>query len=93
LHHIIIRGIERRKIFRNDEDKDNFIDRLSNLLPQTQTACYAWVLMSNHAHFLFRSGGAGMPTLMRRLLTGLFEKLGAPYLLNGKTAFEPGEWI
>jgi len=93
LHHIIIRGIERRKIFRNDEDKDNFIDRLSNLLPQTQTACYAWALMSNHAHFLFRSGGAGMPTLMRRLLTGLFEKLGAPYFLNGKTAFEPGEWI
>ena len=41
LHHIIIRGIERRKIFRNDVDKDNFIDRLSNLLPQTQTACYA----------------------------------------------------
>jgi hypothetical protein len=30
---------------------------------------------------------------MRRLLAGLFEKLGAPYLLNGKTAFEPGEWI
>ncbi|MBW2248171.1 MAG: transposase, partial [Deltaproteobacteria bacterium] len=70
LHHIIIRGIERRKIFRNDEDKDNFIDRLSNLLPQTRTACYAWALMSNHAHFLFRSGGAGMATLMRRLLTG-----------------------
>jgi len=24
LHHIIIRGIERRKIFRDDQDKDNF---------------------------------------------------------------------
>jgi len=70
LHHIIILGIERRKIFRNDADKNNFIDRLSNLLPQIQTACYAWALMSNHAHFLFRSGGVGMPTLMRRLLAG-----------------------
>ncbi len=29
LHHIIIRGIERRKIFRDDKDKDNFVDRLS----------------------------------------------------------------
>jgi len=28
LHHIIIRGIERRKIFRDDKDRDNFIDRL-----------------------------------------------------------------
>ena len=69
LHHIIIRGIERRKILRNDADKDNFIYRLSNLLPQTQTACYACALMSNHAHFLFRSGGVKMPTLMRKLLT------------------------
>lgn len=70
LHHIIIRGIERRKIFGDDQDKDNLIDRLSILLPETQTACYAWALMSNHAHFLFRSGNSGVSTLMRRLLTG-----------------------
>ena len=70
LHHIIIRGIERRKIFRDDKDRDNFIDRLSDLLPATQTACYAWAFIPNHAHFLFRSGGAGISNLMRRLLTG-----------------------
>jgi len=70
LHHIIIRGIERRKIFRDDQDRDNFIDRLSDLLPATQTACYAWAFIPNHAHFLFRSGGAGISNLMRRLLTG-----------------------
>ena len=70
LQHIIIRGIERRRIFRSNKDKDNFADRLSILLPETQTACYAWAFMSNHAHFLFRSGGAGISTLMRRLLTG-----------------------
>ena len=69
LHHIIIRGIERRKIFRDDKDRDNFIDRLSDLLPATQTACYAWAFIPNHAHFLFRSG-AGISNLMRRLLTG-----------------------
>jgi len=70
LHHIIIRGIERRKIFRDDKDRDNFIDRLSDLLPATQTVCYAWAFIPNHAHFLFRSGGAGISNLMRRLLTG-----------------------
>ncbi len=51
LHHIIIRGIERRKIFRDDQDKDNFTDRLSILLPDTKTSCYAWALMSNRAQF------------------------------------------
>ena len=37
LHHIIIRGIERRKIFSDDRDKDNFIERLATLLPETKT--------------------------------------------------------
>jgi REP element-mobilizing transposase RayT len=69
LHHIIIRGIERRKIFRDSKDRDNFIDRLSDLLPATQTTCYAWAFIPNHAHFLFRSSGE-ISTLMRRLLTG-----------------------
>ncbi len=55
LHHIIIRGIERRKIFRDNKDKNNFIDRLSDLLPATQTACYAWAFIPNHAHFLLKS--------------------------------------
>ncbi len=48
LHHIIIRGIERRKIFRDDKDKDNFVDRLSIFLPETQTACYACVFRDVH---------------------------------------------
>ncbi len=39
LHHIIIRGIERSKIFRDDKDRDDLIDRLSDLLFETQTDC------------------------------------------------------
>lgn len=70
LHHVIIRGIERKKIFYGEADQDDFIDRLSYLIPDTETRCYAWVLMTNHAHFLLRSGLAGISTLMRRLLTG-----------------------
>lgn len=70
LHHVIIRGIERRKIFWDSADQQSFVDRLAVLIPETQTCCYAWVLMTNHAHFLFRSGPQGISTLMRRLLTG-----------------------
>ncbi len=84
LHHIIIRGIERRKIFRDDKDKNNFTDRLSILLPKTQTACYAWALLSNHAHFLFRSGSAGISTLMRRLLTGYAIYFNRKYRRHGQ---------
>ena len=70
LHHVMIRGIERRKIFRNNKDREDFIERLKNLCPKTQTSCYAWAFMSNHAHFLFRTGTEPLSSLMRRLLTG-----------------------
>ena len=65
LHHIIIRGIERRAIFRDDFDRENFLERLSRLISETQTVCYAWVFMSNNAHFLLRSGSGGIVHLMR----------------------------
>ena len=70
LHHVMIRGIERRKIFRDDDDCNDLIERLAVLLPETKTACYAWALIPNHAHFLFRSSPSGIASLMRRLLTG-----------------------
>ena len=70
LHHIMIRGIERKNIFRTNKDRADFLTRLSVLLPETQTACCAWAFMPNHAHFLLRSGPSGIASLMRKLLTG-----------------------
>ena len=51
LHHIIIRGIERKPIFKDKIDYGNFIDRLSKILVETGTACFAWALIINNAHF------------------------------------------
>jgi len=66
----MIRGIERREIFRNNKDQEDFIERLKVLCPETETNCYAWAFLSNHAHFLFRTGRGSVSGLMRRLLTG-----------------------
>ena len=70
LHHVIVRGIEGGKIVKDDQDRDNFISRLGTLAKETSTAIYGWALLTNHAHILLRSGAAGLPTLMRRLLSG-----------------------
>jgi putative transposase len=37
---------------------------------KTGTRILAWALMDNHVHLLLISGPAGLPTFMRRLLTG-----------------------
>ena len=37
LHHVLIRGIERRKIFRDDADRENFVERLGRILTETLT--------------------------------------------------------
>jgi REP element-mobilizing transposase RayT len=70
LHHIICRGFERRSIFRDDGDRDDFIKRLSRIVTETKTTCYAWALIPNHFHLLLRNGGTPITTIMRRLLTG-----------------------
>jgi putative transposase len=70
MHHIIARGIERGKIFRDDQDRWNFITRLSMLVEQTQTKCFAWALIPNHFHLLLKTGTEPIATVMRRLLTG-----------------------
>ena len=70
LHHVIIRGIERCNIFKDDQDRDDLLKRLATLLPESRIACYAWSFMPNHAHFLLRTSNVSLSTLMRRLLTG-----------------------
>jgi putative transposase len=70
LHHIIIRGIERKAIVKDRADCANFIERLGRIISESRTGCYAWVLMTNHLHLLLKTGRAPIATVMRRLLTG-----------------------
>ena len=53
LHHVMGRGIERKTIFTNDTDRNDFIDRLAALAEEGAMDVYAWVLMPNH--FLCRA--------------------------------------
>ncbi|SNB46953.1 transposase [Geobacter sp. DSM 9736] len=83
LHHVIIRGIERCDIFRDDEDRARFIDRLGALLRETSTQCYAWSLMRNHVHLLLMPTSEPLSVLMRRLLTGYAVVYNRKYSRSG----------
>jgi putative transposase len=56
LHHVIGRGIERRKIFWGDCDRDDFSERLERILRETQTPCSAWAMLPNHFPLRLRTG-------------------------------------
>ncbi len=70
LQHIIARGVARRRIFNDDSDRDNFLERLGQIVTETATICFAWALIPNHFHLLLRTGETPIATVMQRLLTG-----------------------
>jgi len=70
LQHVMARGIERREIFKDDKDRNSFLQRFAIILEETQTQCYAWALIPNHFHLLVRIGPTPLSKVMRRLMTG-----------------------
>ena len=42
LHHIIVRGIKRRNIFKDNTDRVNCLDRLDKVLLETGRNIYTW---------------------------------------------------
>ena len=70
LHHVMVRGIERTTLFRDDRDRADFVARLAALVGEAGLTVYAWALLPNHAHLLVRTGRRPLPRVMRALLTG-----------------------
>lgn len=70
LYHVIARGVERKAIFRDDADRQFFLNRLGQLVKQTGTPIYSYALVPNHFHLLLRRGKTPLSKFMLRLLTG-----------------------
>lgn len=83
LHHIIVRGIERKKIFRDDTDRVKFLERLGVIVSDTKTDCLAWAIIPNHFHLLLRTGATPISSVMRRLLTGYAMYFNRRYRRSG----------
>jgi putative transposase len=70
LHHVIVRGIEKRSVFLDAQDREEFLSRFAVLLAETKTDCYAWALLDTHFHLLLEPQAVKLSHFMRRLLTG-----------------------
>ena len=83
LHHVMARGIERRNIFTDNADCDDFLSRVENIIEESNTLCYAWSLVQNHFHLLLKTGNIPIATVMRRLLTGYVIRFNRRHSRNG----------
>ncbi len=70
LHHVMGRGIEKKKIFFNNKDRNDFIGRVSGLAEDESMDIYAWAFLPNHFHLLLKTKKRPLSSSMRKLLTG-----------------------
>ena len=78
-----MRGIERKRIFREDEDRKDFVSRVKNLVQETGTRLLAWSLLNTHVHLLLFSGPSGLALFMRRLLSGYSQAFNRRHKRSG----------
>ncbi len=67
IYHIIMRGINRRVIFNEDEDCHRFLQTLKYYKETSGYELYAYCIMSNHIHLLLKVGPEPLEQIMRRI--------------------------
>lgn len=55
IYHIMIRGVNKEIIFRDDDDRRKFLQILEYYLNKHKVEIFAYCLMDNHVHFLVRA--------------------------------------
>ncbi len=66
-YHVTARGNERRAIFRDDHDRQRFVELLAEWVERFGLRLHAWVLMDNHYHLLVETPEANLSRAMQWL--------------------------
>ena len=67
IYHIVLRGINKQRIFEDDEDSQYFLEKLKTYKDINGYEIYAYCLMSNHVHLLMKEGEEPLSTAFRRI--------------------------
>jgi len=67
IHHVMLRGVNRQRIFEEDADYESFVDCLSRAKQTSGATLYAYCCMSNHVHLLIREGDEPLAATMKRV--------------------------
>ena len=69
--HITSRGVDRRQIFMDDEDRQAFLRMFERAIHRFRWSWHAYCLMGNHYHLVIECGQPALSTGMKRL-NGLY---------------------
>lgn len=67
VYHVTGRGNARQRIYRNDDDREQFLAVLSHVVGRYGWLCHAYCLMDNHYHLLVETPQANLSLGMRQL--------------------------
>ena len=67
VYHVTSRGNTRKRIVRDDQDRERFIWTLADMVEQYGVLCHIWVLMNNHYHLLMETPHANLSPAIRHL--------------------------
>ena len=67
IYHVILRSINKQQLFEDDEDRDKLLSVLRECKELSGFELYAYCLMSNHIHFLLKTGKEELETVFRRI--------------------------
>lgn len=66
-HHIVNRGVEKRKVFLDEDDFEFFLNLLCSLCEKNNANLHSYCLMSNHYHLLLETKQDNLSKIMRAL--------------------------
>ncbi len=69
IYHVMLRGINRQNIFEEDEDRIRFLDTVKRCKEVSGFRMHAFVLMTNHIHFLIEPHDEPLDTIFKRIGT------------------------
>lgn len=69
MYHAMLRGINRQRIFEDDEDRRLFLNILADTKEKTGFRLFAWCLMPNHVHLLLQEGKEPIGQIFRLIGT------------------------
>lgn len=69
IYHVVIRGVDRRRLFDDEADRERLVGRLSAYAVEYGVRVYLYCLMTNHVHLLVETPQANLGRFMHRLQT------------------------